>query len=61
MNNMETKTKDGKYFSQLGTWSQLVRIVILAIVYKTLGIVAVTIAVIILWGVPALYNKFKGK
>lgn len=34
---METKTKDGKYFSQLGNWSDLIKVIILVAVLKIFG------------------------
>lgn len=54
---METKTKDGKYFSELGSWSHLVRIVILLIIFKVFGFIIGTIAIVLFWGVPVFLSK----
>lgn len=41
---MELKTKEGKYFTQLGSWGSLFSIIIFVLILKTLGMFAATIA-----------------
>ena len=54
---MELKTRDGKYFSELGKWSDIVRIFALLVVFKIFGLLAGIISVVFLWGVPILWKK----
>lgn len=60
---MEVKTKEGKYFSQLGSWSDLVRIIVLVLILKIFSysifstVLALVVSVAFLWGVPKLFKK----
>lgn len=55
---MKIKTKDGKYFSQLGSWSELIKVILLIIIFKTLGILGVFIAAVIIYFVlPHFFKK----
>ncbi len=55
---MQTKTKDGKYFSQIGSWRDLAEIIFLVLVFKIFGIVGVVIGAVILYFIiPKLSKK----
>jgi len=60
---MNLKNKDGKYFSQLGNWSDLIRVIILVGVLKIFSnsllgnVIAFVVLVFFLWGIPLLIKK----
>ena len=57
---METKTKDGKYFSQIGTWQGLIKIIILVLILKIFGIlIAILASAIIIFVLPKVFKKRK--
>lgn len=61
---MDVKTKDGKYFSELGSWSDLFRaLVMIAILrifgFTLTGISIAVIAALLMWGLPAQLKKKK--
>lgn len=45
---MKLKTKDGKYFSELGSWSLLLKAFIFVVVYKIFGLLIGTIIVTVM-------------
>ena len=46
--------------TELGTWSDLARIVLVAIIWKLGGLFIATVAIALLWGVPVLIKKYRG-
>ena len=56
---MELKTKEGKYFSELGSWTQLLCIIFLAISFKIFGMLGGIVAALILFGASVVLDRRK--
>jgi hypothetical protein len=55
---MEIKTKDGKYFSELGSWKGLIEIIILLIIFKIFGLLITIVCIAInIFIIPKIFKK----
>lgn len=54
---MKLKTKEGKYFSELGSWEGLLKTIALILVFKLFGIIPVIILLVLVFVYEYRKNK----